>query len=344
MSFAGEDDLDGMVGVIEDAGETFGIAKQKSGAFVSGKAAGKTDSKRVGRENLLGFIDGGLRGAAIFELNLQAAASETDEALAAAFVSAPKFAGRNGLRALPQFVIRRFFAPLRAEVAIVKLIHFKGNPTAEVDAVGDVADGDFGFREAAPDGIPHAAADGAVELADRVAEGGEAESQDGHAEIFVVVGGILTAEGEEIAAADAEAAIGSGEIMIHEAGGEIVVAGGDGRMGGEDQAGRGENAGFGEGEMLRFHERADAFQSEESGMAFVHVIDSGVQAESFQSTNAADAEKDFLLNAHVEVAAIELRSDGAVLGTIGGDIGIEEIELNAAGGGAPNASGDLAIG
>jgi hypothetical protein len=39
-----------------------------------------------------------------------------------------------------------------------------------------------------------------------------------------------------------------------------------------------------------------------------------------------------------------LRSDGAVLGAIGGDVRIEKIELNAADDGAPDARGDFTIG
>ena len=83
-------------------------------------------------------------------------------------------------------------------------------------------------------GVPHAAADGAVEFADGVAEGGEAQRQDGHAEILVVVGGVPAAESEELALADAETRIEGGEIAIHQGRGEIVVAGGHGRVRGED--------------------------------------------------------------------------------------------------------------
>ena len=113
---------------------------------------------------------------------------------------------------------------------------------------------------------------------------------------------------------------------------------------GKDEAGRGENTGFGEAEMLRFHEGADAFKGEKSGMAFVHMIDGGAEAESLQSADAADAEKDFLADAHIQIAAVELRGDGAMVGAIGGDIRIEKIELNAANDGTPDASGDFTIG
>jgi hypothetical protein len=79
-------------------------------------------------------------------------------------------------------------------------------------------------------------------------------------------------------------------------------------------------------------------------MAFVHVIDRRAKAESVEGANAADTEKDFLLDAHVEVTAVELCGDGAVLRAISRKIGIEEIELNAADDGTPNAGSEFAIG
>lgn len=137
--------------------------------------------------------------------------------------------------ALPEFGVGRLFAPFGAEIAVVKLIHFERNPTAKVDTVGDMTDGNFGFGQTRPDGIPHAAADGAVQFANGVAIGGEAEGEDGHAEVFVIVVGILATERKEIAATDAEAMIEGGEVVIHEAGGEIVVSCRYGRVSGKDQ-------------------------------------------------------------------------------------------------------------
>jgi len=74
------------------------------------------------------------------------------------------------------------------------------------------------------------------------------------------------------------------------------------------------------------------------------VIDSGAKAQSVESAHAADAEKKFLLDAHLQIAAVELRGDGAVLRAIGGKIGVEEKELNAADDSAPNAGRDCAVG
>jgi hypothetical protein len=100
---------------------------------------------------------------------------------------------------------------------------------------------------------------------------------------------VLAAECEKLAQAETEAGIERGEIMIHQVWREIVVAGRHGRVRSEDEAGGGEDAGFGETEMLRFHQGADAFKGKKRGMAFVHVINGGVQTESFEGADAANA-------------------------------------------------------
>jgi hypothetical protein len=96
---------------------------------------------------------------------------------------------------LPQFRVCWFFAPFRTEITVVKLIHFERDPTAEMHAVGDVADGHFILRQAGPDAIPHAAAHGAVKFADGITKGSKAQRQNGHTEIFAIVRGIAATQG-----------------------------------------------------------------------------------------------------------------------------------------------------
>ena len=65
-------------------------------------------------------------------------------------------------------------------------------------------------------------------------------------------------------------------------------------------------------------------------MAFIHVADGRLVAEGREGFHAADAQKDFLADAHVLIAAVESGGDFAVFGTIGRDIGIQQIEGVAA--------------
>jgi hypothetical protein len=145
-------------------------------------------------------------------------------------------------------------------------------------------------------------------------------------------------------AADAKAAISGSKVVVHKTGGEVIVSCGDRRMGCENHAGRGEDRSFSERKMLIFHKRANAFESKEGGVTFVHVIDGRAKTKGVKGANATDAEQHFLLDAHVEIASIELRGDGAMFRAIGGDIGVEQIKLNAPYGRAPHMRSHLTIG
>src|ERR1700693_1875796 len=74
------------------------------------------------------------------------------------------------------------------------------------------------------------------------------------------------------------------------------------------------------------------------------MVDGRAQAESGKRADTTDAEQNFLLDAHIEIAAVELRGDGAVIGTIDRQIGVEKIEGDAANGNAPDTRGNFAAG
>ena len=65
-------------------------------------------------------------------------------------------------------------------------------------------------------------------------------------------------------------------------------------------------------------------------MSFVHVKHVRLDAERAERFHAADAEHDFLAHAHLEIAAIKLRGDQAVFGVVFRNIGIEQVEIDAA--------------
>ena len=167
-------------------------------------------------------------------------------------------------------------------------------------AIGDMTDGDFGFRHAGPERLPHLPADIAVKAADAVAGGGHAQRQHGHAEFLGLVGRVAAAQSHKLGARNAQAADVIRQVAIQEAGLEVIVAGGDRCMGGEDQLRGGGFAGFGEGEAAALHDAAHAFEREERGVSLVHVIHRGGVAERVQGAIAADAEQQFLLQAHFE--------------------------------------------
>ena len=69
-----------------------------------------------------------------------------------------------------------------------------------------------------------------------------------------------------------------------------------------------------------------------------------MQSQFAEGAYAADAEQDFLLHAVLPVTAVELMGNLTVLGDVGLEVGIEEIEVGAADGNLPDAGGHIAAG
>jgi hypothetical protein len=163
-----------------------------------------------------------------------------------------------------------------------------------------------------------------MQFANTVAEAGEAKSEHSHAEIFDRIGWILTAERKKVGGADAETLDVWVEVAFDQAGIEVIVSGRNGSVGGENQARRGEGSGFGQGQMLRLHQADNAFEAEKGGMAFVHVLNGGLDADGFESAISSDAEENFLFQAHFEIAAVKLIGNLAVFGSVLGRVRVEQ--------------------
>ncbi len=102
-------------------------------------------------------------------------------------------------------------------------------------------------------------------------------------------------------------------------------------MGGEDVVDAGGFEGFFKAKALALDEETDAFESEKSRVAFVHVEDGGLEVHGFKRAHAADAENDFLADARVVIAAVKLARDPAIFrARIFGRVGIEEEHLDPA--------------
>ena len=199
-----------------------------------------------------------------------------------------------------------------------------------MDAVRHRGDGHLGLGQAGPEVLPHLPRHVAMELRDAVRVGGELEGEDGHAEGLARVLGALAAEGEEVLPLDAEVLGPAAEVLLHEVEAEALVARGHGRVGREDVRGPDGLEGLGEGELALRDELARALEAEEGGVPLVHVGHGGIDAEGAEGPDAAHAEEDLLLDAHLLVAAVEGRGDEAVLGAVLLDVRVEEVERGAA--------------
>ena len=136
---------------------------------------------------------------------------------------------------LPDARVAHPLLPVGAEVAVVELVHRVGEPAGDVDAVGDVADGDFLLDAPRPEMGPHAARDVAVQRAHGVGAPRELQADDGHAERFVLVLRLDAAEAHQLGGRNAELVAQRAQVLFDQAGVEAVVAGGDGRVRGEDR-------------------------------------------------------------------------------------------------------------
>ena len=220
--------------------------------------------------------------------------------------------------------------PVHAEVAVVEAKHLRREPRGHMDAVGDVADGHRVFGTARIEALPHGARDFAVERGDGVDAARELEAEHGHAEGLAVVGGMFAAEAHEVFVGDAELIAQRAEVFFDEVGTEAVVAGGNGRVGGEDDF-AGNLAGGGvEVEPFFFHAGADGFEHGEAAVAFVEMQHAGRDAHGLERAEAADAEQQLLADAGARVAAVEARGGLEIFGGVAGDVGVEQKEIAAA--------------
>ena len=103
--------------------------------------------------------------------------------------------------------------PVRLEVLFVDRGQVTVDPTGQVDAVSDGGDGHLPTGQFRPQAVPHVLGDGAMELADRVAERGGFDGGDGHREGFLRVVRVAAAERHDLAEIDAAfGAIGPEEL------------------------------------------------------------------------------------------------------------------------------------
>ena len=87
----------------------------------------------------------------------------------------------------------------------------------------------------------------------------------------------------------------------------------------------------------------DRAASKERRVAFVHVIHSGLDSEHVQNAHATDAQNDLLPDTRVDVAAVQRVRDIAVLRQrVVRNIGVEQVERNAAHLQPPNLNEDVA--
>ena len=239
----------------------------------------------------------------------------------------PQLARIDVVDRLPHFRLAHAVHPVGGKVAVVELLHLPGQPALDVDAVGDVADGDFLLDAPRPEVGPHPPGDVAVQVAHGVGPAGELQPQHGHAERLVLVLRLDAPQAHQLLGRDAQLVAQRAEVLFDQVAVEAVVAGGHGRV-------RGEHRVLGhlaqrrvEAHAVVLHPRADGFQRGERAVAFVEMIDAGRDAQGLQCPHAAHAGHQLLADAGAVVAAVEPRGQLAVLGAVARHVAIQQVQV-----------------
>src|SRR6266849_565705 len=113
-------------------------------------------------------------------------------------------------------------------MAVIEAKHLRRQPGRDMYAVGDVSDGDFVLRLAGIETAPHMPGHFSMQSGDRVGAAGESQAQYGHAEILVVIAGILSPQFHELFLRDAQSLAHGTEMLLHQFEVKPVVARGYG--------------------------------------------------------------------------------------------------------------------
>ena len=311
MRLAGEDQLYGTLGIVQEPLEPLLIMEDEGGALVGCKAAGESQGQRLRVEHVIKLRELPVTFSMPQLLPLQACAQESNQLLFAGVMGRSNFLVGSRLYHLPYVRVVDFCQPVLAEIAIIEGAHFRGQPRSRMHTIGDVFYRDLIFRCTRPQMFPHAPRYLPVQSAHAVVVSAQAKSQDGHAELgapLVLVAGQV----QEAFAVDAHLTPVLPEKLVDQLKREGVMACGHWRMGREDIAGSHD---FDRSFEFRpcLHQFTNAFQAEECAVAFVHVPDGRFIAQRSQSTHASNAQYVLLADTHFVVTAVEPGAEFPIL-------------------------------
>ena len=187
----------------------------------------------------------------------------------------PQFTIRDGIHADPGLRVIQGFHPVLAQMFIEQDAHPPGQPGGGMDAVGHGCDRNILFLfHLRPEELPHAPGHPPMQFRDAVAAIRISQSQDGHAE-GIAPGLLVLCQVYELVAAQAQFGPVIRKVFIHQPEWELIIAGRDRRMRGEDISNTRLGDSLLEGQALG-HQFACPFQSEEGRVAFIHMPDARV--------------------------------------------------------------------
>ena len=344
MCLAGDDELHRALRISQKAQQTRRVVQQQIRSLVGCEAPRKAQGQCIGIKQMFRHVNLFGRRARGSQLPGQSLASVFNKRLAGGEAKLPEF----GIAEAANVLLQGFRRPQPAAFPTAfrpKIIGRGRVPGRHVHSVSDMSDRHFVGWPVGKKRLKEVPADYAMQTAHPIHRPAAADCQIGHVETLRRVARILAAQGQQILKGDAEFLLGmTAEVLFDECRRETIEAGGHCRVSGEEiTRSCGRQCDF-EGLPCLFHEVVGALQNGERRMAFIQMTDFRLDAQRTKQPPSADPEEQFLLEAQLRPAAIQLAGNPPMNGVVCRVIAVQQVELHSADLDLPGAQPDRVSG
>ena len=130
----------------------------------------------------------------------------------------PEFAIVHVLDPFPDFRFAAVLVPAGAEVTVIEAKHLRRQPGGNMHAVGDMPDGNFVFGTTGIEAGPHGAGNFPVQGGYGIGPPRKLQPQHRHAELLVVIAGMLPSERHEALVGKTENLAQRPQMLLHQSG------------------------------------------------------------------------------------------------------------------------------
>ena len=254
----------------------------------------------------------------------------------------PEFPIIHVFDSFPDLRLAAVLVPAGPQVTVIETEHLRREPRGNMHAVGDVPDGDRLFRLAGIEPRPHRARDFAVQRRYGVGAPRKFQAQHGHTKLFVRGCRILAPQRHQPFVGKTERIPQRPKMLLDQAGVEAVVARGNGSVRGKGHFAAHARHRLIEIQALFLHAAANRFEHRKSAVPFVQVQNAGRDSHRFQGAEASTPKQQFLADSNAAIAAIQPRSELAILRRVSFDVRIEQEQIAASHLHAPHFRADRA--
>ena len=325
VSLTGKEELDGIVGVVDNLGQTIEVGKQQVGTLVGSEATAETDEQRIG----IDLVEQGNNARGV-TLVLQPSfavllAHVVDQFVLQSHAGLPNHFVGHIVNGLPDLLVRLVIPEVLIKILGIELLPLRSTPSGEVYTVGNITHMIF-FREVAlPDSGEHFLGNLAVQPAHAVDFLRSVTGKDRHAETFTFVARVVAAQVHQVVPSDTHAGRIAAHVFSEEAFVKVIVTGRNRSMYRIQRRGTNQFDSLIVGKAFG-HVVADTLYVDEGCMTFVAMIDILLDTQFLQHQDTTDTQQNFLLQTVFPIAAVEDVGDGTVELAVHFVVGIQQIE------------------